>query len=204
MGDHAVHSGRPHPTCSTGGINTHEVLKVTVAIVRVRRSVIPRGRPCVGYAGAECVHADVVEHVVAIARGKGLRSTGIGARAPRPRSDIAVVERRQWRLMPRITTCRGRSSISKRARMLEVVGVVGQHHTKGIATEECMGFGSSGFAVASGIHRRFNGRVVDGFEPAVDGVGVINSLHAVLTDLDAAQGAVHLVGVGCVARLLHV
>ena len=55
QGDHTVHSGRPHPTCSTGGINTHEVLKVTITIVRVRRSVIRRCLPCVGYAGAESV-----------------------------------------------------------------------------------------------------------------------------------------------------
>ena len=67
------------------GIYSHEVLEISITVVRVRRSVIRRCLPCGRCARAERVNADAVEHVIAVARGKGLRGAGIGARAPGPR-----------------------------------------------------------------------------------------------------------------------
>lgn len=50
--------------------------------------------------------------------------------------------------------------------------------------------------VRSIVERWFKRRVVDGLEPAVDGVGVVDALHVVLTDLYTTQRAVGFISIG--------
>ncbi len=58
-----------------------------------------------------------------------------------------------------------------------------------------MGFRRSALAVSSGVEGWFKRWVVDGLEPAVDGVGVVDALHVVLTDLYPTQRAVGFISV---------
>ncbi len=69
--------------------------------------------------------------------------------------------------------------------------MITEDHTEGIARKARVG--SGGRTIAARIMIRVERRHIDALEPAVDGIGVVGALHAVLSELHTFERSVRKV-----------